>query len=75
MTIVLNSKFATAEDTAKALGVSKTRLKWLKRLMSSEAVFSGKTGGRKFSHKNGTKVTASAKKAKNAGSKAKKIAR
>ena len=74
MTIVLDSKFATAEDTAKALGVSKTRLKWLKRLMTAERV-SGRTGGRKFSHKNGTKVTASAKKAKNAGGKDKKVAR
>ena len=75
MTIVLDSPFATPEDTARILGVSKTRLKWIKRLMSSETVFSGKTAGRKHAHKNGTKVTSSAKKAKNTRVKAKKIAR
>jgi len=35
MAIVLNSTFATAEDTAKELGVSKTRLKRLLRLVAS----------------------------------------
>jgi len=75
MKIVLESKFATAEDTAKALGVSKTRLKWLKRLTSSGTVFSGKAGHRSSSHKNVTKVTASAKKAKDGRGKTRKVAR
>jgi len=38
MTIVLDSTFATAEDTAKVLGVSKTRLKRLLRLAGPVAV-------------------------------------
>ena len=75
MTIVLHSKFATPEDTAKALGVPKTRLKWLKRLMSSETVSSGRTNGRKSSDKNGTKAAGFAKRAKNGRGKGKKVAR
>jgi len=38
MTIVLDSTFATAEDTAKALGVSKSRLKRLVRLAGPVAI-------------------------------------
>ena len=73
MTIVLDSTFATAEDTAKALGVSKTRLKRLVRIMSSAA--SGRSSGKKFPHKNGTRVLATARKRKDARGKVKKVAR
>ena len=75
MKIILHSKFATAEDTAKALGVPKTRLKWLKRLVNSETVLSGRTNGRKSSQKNGTRAAASTKKAKNGRGNAKRVAR
>ncbi len=69
MTIVLDSKFATAEDTAKALGVSKTRLKWLLRLAES-----GRPNGSKARHKNGTRILTSTRKRKNARGKVKKVA-
>ena len=69
MTIVLDSKFATAEDTAKALGVSKTRLKWLLRLVES-----GKPNGNKDRHKNGARNLTSTRKRKNARGKVKKVA-
>jgi hypothetical protein len=70
MSIVLNSKFATAEDTAKALGVSKTRLKWLLRLVES-----GRSKGNKTGHKNGARNLTSTRKRKNARGKVKKVAR
>ena len=70
MTIVLNSVFATAEDTAKELGVSKTRLKWLLRLAES-----GQPNGNKARHKNGTRILTSTRKRKNARGKVKKVAR
>ncbi len=73
MTIVLNSTFATAEDTAKELGVSKTRLKRLVRM--ARTIASGRSSGKKFLHKNGTRVLASAGKRKNARGKVKKVAR
>jgi hypothetical protein len=38
MAVILNSKFATPEDVAKALGVSKTRLKWLLRLTDRKRI-------------------------------------
>jgi len=69
MAIVLDSKFATAKDTAKELGVSKTRLKWLLRLVAS-----GRSNGKKFPHKNGTRVLTSTRKRKNARGKVKKVA-
>lgn len=75
MTIVLNSKFATAEDTAKILGVSKTRLRWLQRLMRTNVAFSGRSGHDKAGHKNGAKVLTSTRKRKSARGKAKKVAR
>ncbi len=74
MTIVLNSKFATAEDTAKELGVSKTRLKWLQRLMRTNMVFSGRSGRNKAGQKNGAKVLTSTRKRKNARGKVRKVA-
>jgi hypothetical protein len=70
MTIVLNSKFATAEDTAKELGVSKTRLRWLLRLVES-----GRSNGNKAGHKNGTRIATSTRKRKNARGKVRKVAR
>lgn len=70
MTIVLNSTFATAEDTAKELGVSKTRLKRLLRLVAS-----GRSNSNKAAHKNGARILASARKRKNARGKVKKVAR
>ena len=71
ITILLDSKFATAEETAKALGVPRKRLRWLKRLASAETVFAG----RKLSRENGTGVSAPAKKTKKASGRAKKAAR
>ena len=70
MTIVLDSKFATAEDTAKELGVSKTRLKWLLRLAAS-----GRANGDKAAGKNGARVLTSTRKRKNARGKVRKVAR
>lgn len=74
MTIVLDSTFATPEAVAKELGVPKARVKWLKRLMSSQTVFSSKMVGKKLGDKNGTRVSASAKKRKHARGKTKKVA-
>jgi AraC-like DNA-binding protein len=73
MTIILDSAFATAKDTAKELGVSKARLKRLLRMVNGQASASGRTSGKKFSYKNGTRVSASARK--NARGKVKKVAR
>jgi hypothetical protein len=70
MKIVLDSKFATAEDTAKELGVSKTRLKWLLRLVES-----GRSNGSKAGHKNGASISTSTRKRKNARGKVRKVAR
>jgi hypothetical protein len=69
MSIVLNSKFATAEDTAKALGVPKTRLKWLLRLVES-----GRSNGNKAGRKNAASILTSTRKRKNARGKVKKVA-
>jgi len=70
MKIVLDSKFATAKDTAKELGVSKTRLKWLLRLVES-----GRPNGNKATHKNGAETSTSTRKRKNARGKVRKVAR
>ena len=70
MTIVLHSKFATAEDTAKALGVSKSRLKRLLRLVEA-----GRSNGNKAAHKNGARILTSTRKRKNARGKVRKVAR
>jgi hypothetical protein len=70
MTIVLDSKFATAEDTAKELGVPKSRLKWLLRLVAS-----GRANGNKAAKKNGARILTSTRKRKNARGKVKKVAR
>ena len=75
MTILLDSTFATAEDTAKALGVSKTRLKRIVRLMQGRVVASGRTNGNKAAHKNGARILTSTRKRKNARGKVKKVAR
>jgi predicted DNA-binding protein (UPF0251 family) len=70
MPIILNSGFATAEDTAKELGVSKARLKRLLRLVAS-----GGSNGNKAAHKDGASILTSARKRKNARGKVKKVAR
>lgn len=74
MTIVLNSAFATPEDVGKELGVPKARVKWLKRFISSQAIFSGKMNGKRLRDKNGTRASVSAKKKTHARAKAKKVA-
>ena len=71
MTIVLDSTFAKPEDVGRVLGVPKARVKWLKRLASSQAVLSGKIAEKK----NGARTSASAKKRNHARGKAKKAAR
>jgi hypothetical protein len=71
MTIVLDSTFAKPEDVGKVLGVPKARIKWLKRLASSQTIFSGKIAEKK----NGARTSASAKKRNQARGKAKKAAR
>ena len=38
MSVILNSQFATAEDTAAALGVSESRFKRLMRLAGPKAI-------------------------------------
>ncbi len=73
MTIVLHSEPATSEDIAKILGIPKTRVKWLKRLIRSRQAASGKVLGRK-SAKNGARPTAAAKERKNVRGKAKRVA-
>jgi hypothetical protein len=71
MSIVLDSTFAKPEDVGKMLGVPKARVKWLKRLASSPAIFSGKIAVKK----NGAGTSASAKKRNHVRGKAKKAAR
>jgi hypothetical protein len=71
MAIVLDSAFAKPEDVGKVLGVPKARVKWLKRLASSGAVFSVKMAAKK----NGTRTSDSAKKRNHVRGKAKKAAR
>jgi hypothetical protein len=71
MTIVLDSTFAKPEAVGKVLGVPKARVKWLKRLASSQTNFSGKIAEKK----NGAGTSASAKKRNHARGKAKKAAR
>lgn len=71
MTIVLDSTFATPEDVGKELGVPKARVKWLKRLVT----FSDRTAGKRLAGKNGSRVSASAKKRKHVRGKTKKVAR
>jgi hypothetical protein len=71
MTIVLDSTFAKPEDVGKVLGVPKARVKWLKRLASSQTIFSGKIAEKK----NGARTSASAKKRNHVRGKAKKSAR
>jgi hypothetical protein len=51
------------------LGVSKTRLKWLLRLVES-----GRSKGNKAGHKNGASNLTSTRKRKNARGKVKKVA-
>jgi hypothetical protein len=71
MTIVLDSTFAKPEAVGKVLGVPKARVKWLKRLASSQTIFSGKVAEKK----NGARTSASAKKRNHVRGKAKKAAR
>jgi len=44
MTIVLHSEPATTEDVAKILGVPKSRVKWLKRLVDARHALPAKPG-------------------------------
>jgi hypothetical protein len=70
-TAVIDSPFATVEDTAKALGVSKTRLKRLVRLMATATPSShGKIAAR--NDKSSVTLT---RKREHAGGKVKKVAR
>jgi hypothetical protein len=39
MSVVLQEKFATAEDTAAVLGVPKSRLRWLLRIAGPSSDF------------------------------------
>jgi len=71
MTIVLDSTFAKPEAVGKVLGVPKARIKWLKRLASSQTIFSSKIAEKK----NGARTSASAKKRNHLRGKAKKAAR
>ena len=75
MTMVLESTFVTAEDTAKVLGVLKSRLKRLVRIANARVIASDRSSRKKFPYKNGTRVLASARKRKNAGGKVRKVAR
>lgn len=75
MTIVLDSAFATAEDTAKELGVPKTRLHRLVRMATEKGTVANRSSRKKLSYKNGTRVLGSTRKRKNARGKAKKVAR
>jgi hypothetical protein len=68
MSVLLDSEFATAEDTAAALGVTKTRLKRLLRLAGPMARESGhvsfRTNAKRAAtiRRNGPAVTAKRKK-------------
>lgn len=72
MTIVLDSTFATAEDTAKELGVPKNRLRRLVRMATAQVQ---RSSDKKALNKNGARVLGSARKRKNARGKAKRVAR
>ncbi len=75
MTIVLDSTFATAEDTAEELGVPKSRLKRLVRLVHARVMASGRSSRNKVAHKNGARILTSTRKRKNARGKVRKVAR
>jgi hypothetical protein len=76
MTIILNSEFATAEDTAKELGVPRSRLKRLVRLVHERVIASSRrANGNKIAHKNGARLLTSTRKRKDTRGKAKKAAR
>jgi hypothetical protein len=75
MKVILNNEFATAEDTAAVLGVSKKRLKWLMKLVepkvrSANYAYSvqGKSAG------NGSIKRATARRRKQTRAKTKKAA-
>jgi hypothetical protein len=72
MAVILDSKFATAEDTAEELGVPQSRLKWLVRLMHSDTA-SKRSGGKNNGRKDGTRMVTSTRK--NARGKARKVKR
>lgn len=73
MTVVLDSKFATAEDAAKILGIPKSRVKWLKKLAESRTVSSTRNG--KGSASRFERKKAEPAKRKHARGKGKKAAR
>jgi len=74
MTIVLDSKFTTAEDVAKVFRIPKSRVQRLKKLVEARTIASDRVIHNRVASKNGLKVSASAKRAKNARGRAKKIA-
>lgn len=74
MTIVLDSKPATTEDVAKILGVPKSRVKWLKRLVEARTFASAKTTGKRFAVKAERKKTESTRTRKRTSGTRKKAA-
>jgi hypothetical protein len=78
MSVLLDTPFATAEDTAAVLGVSKSRLKRLLRLVGPSAEAADQKDLRIYrtraakQHRNGTLVTS--KRRKQTRGKAKKAA-
>ena len=74
MTFVLEAPFATAEDTAEELGVSKTRLRRLLRLVDGRQITYRRTSDDKIAHKKSARFVTSTKKRKHARGKAKKAA-
>lgn len=75
MTIILEAPFATAEDTAEELGVSKSRLKRLIRLVDEQAVTHRRSSNHRIVRKKGATFVNSTRKRKHARGKAKKAAR
>lgn len=77
MTVILNSAFATAEDTAKALGVSAARLKKLIRLAGPKAAntsFAMKYSSRSGANGRIKKANTTARRRKQSRGKTKKAA-
>lgn len=78
MSVLVNTPFPTVEDTAKELGMSKTRLKRLMRLMDS--LETGKraklyAAGPRLKNSRAHKTLATAKRRKQTRGNAKRVAR
>jgi len=77
MSVILNSKFATVEDTAAALGVSEARMKRLLRLAGPDARVERARATVNYKAKSNSKLkrsVASATRKKSTRGKAKKAA-